>query len=73
MKCPQCGREMKDGYLKWQCKDNLAWVPELKPFASFKETAELLWPTIQTFTREGSRASICKPCKRVFFEYGDLE
>ena len=73
MKCPKCGREMEDGFLEWQNRDNLAWVPKLGLFASLKDGAELLWPTIETFTKSGSRAYICRVCKHVLMEYGELK
>ena len=73
MKCPQCGREMMDGFLTWGSGNSLDWVPELKAFGFLDKDAELLWPTIQSFTKSGGPASICKPCKKVVFEYGDFE
>ena len=73
MKCPQCGSEMKDGFLLWGAKNSLDWVPERKAFDFLDKDAEILWPTISTFTKSGSQASICKSCKKVVFEYGELE
>ena len=73
MKCPKCGREMEDGFLAWNTKHSLDWVPELKAFGFLEKDAELLWPTIDTFTKRGSRASICKICKTVVFEYSELK
>ena len=73
MKCPQCAREMVDGFLVWNDSNSLDWVPELKTFGFLDKDAELLWPTIDTFTKRGSPASICKSCKKVVFEYTELK
>lgn len=75
MKCPKCGREMEKGYVQWEASDNLAWVPKLLPLglAYWKNDAEVLWPSADAISVNAAHASICKICRKVILDYGELK
>ena len=75
MKCPKCGREMETGFIQWEASDDLAWLPKVLPLglAYWKNNAEILWPNTETIGVNAVPASICKSCRTVILEYGELK
>ena len=75
MKCPKCGREMETGFIQWEASDDLAWVPKVLPLglSYWKNNAEILWSNTETIGVNAVPASICKSCRTVILEYGELK
>lgn len=74
MKCPKCSREMEPGFVQWEFNDNLTWVPKVFPLglAYWKNDAEILWPNADNIGVNAVPAGICKRCRTVTMEYGEL-
>lgn len=72
MKCPKCGIEMEEGYLKSGDSLGITWVKKVLPLGLdyFKlDTVNI--SDIGTFGEQIAKASICKSCKIFVGDYNE--
>ena len=71
MKCPECGKEMRNGYLFCSKDGAFSFANEVPGvFMDAKKLTDLLkLPKLNRVTRTNIAASICENCKTVILKY----